>query len=303
MKQAYICKAAEGITAEQLEKIHEFTRRKLGKDELFVFSVILCDNEVDRDGERFPIASLEKLAELYKGKTGVFDHAPKAENQAARIFDAAVEAEPGMTSAGERLHRLRAWAYMARCDKNRDLILEIDAGIKKEVSVGCAVESVLCSICGSDRRGAECAHRKGEEYGGKLCHDLLVNPTDAYEWSFVAVPAQKNAGVTKTYPMGGEATPDGVTVSGARLKRLEDLAALGKRYQCELREDVVRLGMLGSPEIPPEVLGEIADKLEPAALTALRKSFAKSARERYPIGVQLARGETATEDAGGAFSI
>ena len=34
---------------------------------------------------------------------------------------------------------------------------------------------------------------------GKLCHTLLSGAKDAYEWSFVAIPAQPKAGVTKAY--------------------------------------------------------------------------------------------------------
>ena len=36
-------------------------------------------------------------------------------------------------------------------------------------------------------------------YGGKLCYFTLKAPTDAYEWSFVAVPAQRKAGVMKSF--------------------------------------------------------------------------------------------------------
>lgn len=88
MKKGEICKAvdSESVTDGQLEAINKYTRRPLGRDEVFVFSVILCDNEVDRDLERFPEESLKALGELFLGSTGVFDHAPKAENQSARIF-------------------------------------------------------------------------------------------------------------------------------------------------------------------------------------------------------------------------
>ncbi len=36
-------------------------------------------------------------------------------------------------------------------------------------------------------------------YGEKLCFMELQEPTDAYEWSFVAVPAQRRAGVVKRF--------------------------------------------------------------------------------------------------------
>ena len=76
-------------------------------------------------------------------------------------------------------------------EKNKDIILELDSGIKKEVSVGCSMGKSVCSICGSDFKS--CSHIKGKGYGGKLCYAVLSKPKDAYEWSFVAVPAQRSA--------------------------------------------------------------------------------------------------------------
>lgn len=290
-------------TQQQLGRINRYTRRNLTAGEVYIFSVVLCDNEVDRDYERFPTASLETLAGLFLGKTGVFDHAPKAENQSARIFDASVEQTEEVNSLGEPYCRLRAWAYMVRCDKNADLILEIDAGIKKEVSVGCAVESTLCAICGADRKTTACTHNKGELYGGRLCHHLLVNPTDAYEWSFVAVPAQKNAGVTKRRGSPG-AEGKTVRVDKARVERLEYLAALGERYESELRAGVLRLGLLGQPDLPAETLEQIAAKLDVEGLESLRKSFEKSAARQYPVTPQLGtRGGEKQKDAGEWFRI
>ena len=52
----------------------------------------------------------------------------------------------------------------------------------------------------ADRQEATCGHQPGKKYGGRLCYTLLEDPTDAYEWSFVAVPAQPAAGVTKATP-------------------------------------------------------------------------------------------------------
>ena len=85
---------------------------------------------------------------------------------------------------------------MLRSAENVSLINAIDGGILKEVSVGCAVRTATCSICGQGYGG--CDHRKGQEYDGKLCIAELSDGTDAYELSFVAVPAQKNSGVVKS---------------------------------------------------------------------------------------------------------
>ena len=188
------------VTVEELLKINEFTRKDLTAEDVYTFPVILCDNEIDRDNERFSIAALHKLAELFVGKTGIFDHDPSGHNQSARIYETSVITDENhpMTAAGEPYMALSAKAYMVRTAANADLIKEIDAGIKKEVSVSCCIGKCVCSVCGVNRYEGPCEHIKGKRYDGKLCYGLLDEPTDAYEWSFVAVPAQPRAGVTKS---------------------------------------------------------------------------------------------------------
>ena len=96
--------------------------------------------------------ALHTLSQLFLGKTGIFDHNMKTGNQAARIYDTAMETMEGKrTSFGEPYTRLVAKAYLPRCEKNTDLIMEIESGMKKEVSVGCAVAERICSVCGASR--------------------------------------------------------------------------------------------------------------------------------------------------------
>ncbi|MDE6595861.1 MAG: hypothetical protein K2K44_07625, partial [Oscillospiraceae bacterium] len=71
---------------ELLEKLNKFTRRELAEDEVYIFTVTLCDNEIDRDNECFSRKSLEEMAEKFIGVTGIFDHDPKGGNQTARLF-------------------------------------------------------------------------------------------------------------------------------------------------------------------------------------------------------------------------
>ena len=221
-------------TPQELEFINNYTVKPLSADEVYTFGIVLCDNEIDRDFERFDIPALEKLAELFVGKTGIFDHSMSGRDQTARIFSCRVETdESKVTSAGEKYTKLCARAYMPRSEKPAALIEEIDAGIKKETSVGCSVGRSVCSICGKDGRTDPCAHIKGREYGGKLCHRILCDPTDAYEWSFVAVPAQPAAGVTKSYRADEQTVKtvkrlscanEGVTLTGyARREPLGDM--------------------------------------------------------------------------------
>lgn len=197
-------------SSADLEQLNKFTRRQFTGDEVFIFSAVLCDNEIDRDNERFSRKSLEQLAEKFVGVTGIFDHDPKGGNQTARIFSAEVVEENRENSLGEPYVCVKANAYMVRTDSNADLIREIDGGIKKEVSVSCAAERHICSVCGTDRRVKACHHVKGRRYDGKKCFLSLEDISDAYEWSFVAVPAQVGAGVTKGFE---EDVPEDAEVS------------------------------------------------------------------------------------------
>ena len=47
---------------EELALINQMSQRTLAAEEVYTFGVRLCDNQVDRDGERFPRETLEELA-------------------------------------------------------------------------------------------------------------------------------------------------------------------------------------------------------------------------------------------------
>ena len=265
------------VTAQDLELIGALARKPLRAEEVYTFSVRLCDNEIDRDFERFVPRTLEQLAPMFVGKAGIFDHQWSARGQAARIYKTEVVREAGrMTRAGEEYVWLKGYAYMVRTDSNRDLIAEIEGGIKKEVSVGCAVEHAVCSVCGCDRTVTDCGHEKGQEYGGQLCWADLEGARDAYEFSFVAVPAQPAAGVVKTARQGAR-----------DVRQLEMEAALGRKCLEELRGEVVRLALLCDRELDGRAVKSLAGKLSFQELEELRKSYARRVGERFPLRTQL----------------
>lgn len=191
---------------EDLALINGMARRELSADEVYTFAVRLCDNEVDRDLERFDDQALEELAGLFLGAPGIFDHCWSAKDMTARLYRTQVMEEDGAVTVDGRPYRyLKGWAYMMRTGANAALIAEIDGGIKREVSVGCAVRQVLCSVCGQEL--SRCPHEKGRWYENRLCHGVLTGVADAYEWSFVAVPAQRQAGVVRSKRYGGGEPP------------------------------------------------------------------------------------------------
>lgn len=185
--------AGSPIAAADMELINGLAMQELSPDDVFTFRVEACNDLIDRDNERFPLDTLRKLAELFAGKTVICDHRWTATEQRARIYKTYIE------DRGTR-NSLIAECYMLRTESTKDMIAAIKGGILKEVSVGCAISKAVCSICGKEY--GSCGHQKGNAYNGKLCFADLCDPIDAYEMSFVAVPAQPKAGVTKSFEQG-----------------------------------------------------------------------------------------------------
>ena len=268
----------------------------MNEDELYTFSLILCDNEIDRDMEQFPTEELEKIALLFTGKTGIFDHNPKAENQCARIYRCAVERDSlKRTSVGEEYACVRADAYIPKNDNTNRLISDIDSGIKKEVSIGCAARATVCSICGHDINGPECVHKKGQIYDDALCYGKIEDIYDAYEWSFVAVPAQKNAGVIKSYNMEVDLLDSlskklelqgGLYLSDKErlellgyINGLKKLSADGELYRKQLANDILKLNAFSQNGVAPGVLSSVIERMTVDELKAFKAAFEKNEAE------------------------
>lgn len=200
-KAAYL--APQEITDAELKAINKYTLEPLTADQVFTFKAVLCDNELDRSYERFNLKALQDLKKLFMGKTVIKDHSRSADKQVARIYSTELVQSEKTTNAGELYTQLVAHCYMVKTASNADLIAEIKGGIKKEGSVGCSVTSSICSICGTDNAKTYCPHWPGRSYekegGAQVCTFTLAGARDAYEFSLVAVPAQRAAGVSKSY--------------------------------------------------------------------------------------------------------
>lgn len=182
-----------------MEAINRLTLAELKSEDVFTFKVAMCDNDIDRDYEAFTVDALKSLKDMFVGKTVVKDHDHRSDNQIARIYETELVETGEKTKSGENLVQLVAKCYMVKTAANEGIIAEIKGGIKKEVSVGCSIKSAVCSICGTDNALKGCAHWHGKTYEGVECYFMLDGAADAYELSFVAVPAQRKAGTTKSY--------------------------------------------------------------------------------------------------------
>jgi len=273
------------VSAGDLEAINRLAKTPLTAGQVYAFAVRLCDNEVDRDFERFDKAALNALGDLFVGRAGIFDHRWSAEGQTARIYRTELVHEPGRTTmAGDGYCYLKGWAYLLRTERNAELIAEIEGGIKKEVSVGCSVRRSVCSVCGA--ASGTCEHVKGQLYGGKLCYAELREPSDAYEWSFVAVPAQREAGVLKKTFGGGAGQEE--------LRRLRQEAELGRKYLSGLRREVARLALLADGD-GGRVMAGLASRLSEPELVELKKSYEDRVAAKFPVQPQLRRRDSARE--------
>ena len=133
---------------------------------------------------------------------------------------------------------------------------------------------------------------KGQVYDGKLCFMELREPADAYEWSFVAVPAQRSAGVLKRF--GQE---------DRQLARLREEAALGRKYLAELRREVVRLAMLADDRLDGGVFARAAERMEEPELLAMKGAYGAQAAKRFPAAPQLRPRSEEEQGAPEAFQV
>ena len=280
-----IKKATEAVssgvpTAAQLEAINAQAKAQLATEQVYVFSLRLCDDQADRDQERFDTAALPGLAKLFIGKTGIVDHCWSTENQVARIFETQVVQEEGISF-------IKAWAYIRRGGSNEEIIADIEAGIKKEVSVGCAMGRAVCSICGNEY--GTCGHRKGEYYDGQHCCAILQEPLDAYEFSFVAVPAQRDAGVLKAMSGRNRTLKELAEEFGAQAeyRGLFKEAELGRQYRKELETDVVKLCRILDLGADYDVLKNIMRSAAAEDLMKLKTALEAKTAEILPAVTQL----------------
>lgn len=311
MTDGYIEKGYSPVKSDY-EKIRQFTQKDFSENELYVFKLILCSNDIDRDFEKFSVKALNELSRLFVGKTGIQNHSMKAEDQAARIFEAWVEKIPGKKTAdGDDYYALKAKAYTVRTDKNESFIKEIEAGIKKEISVSCSMKKSICSICSKNKRTEHCSHVNGREYDGRLCYSILSDAFDAYEWSFVAVPAQRDAGVTKAFRLQKDdvnmnditkslKSANGDVVLSKKdaenladyIEKMQGQAELGEEYKRNLVKELVSLCAKLIPHMDLKIFEGVASVMTVKELLSFKNAFEKQQTEESIPSPQLSKGKT-----------
>ena len=157
---------------------------------------------------------------------------------------------------------------------------------------------------------------KGRLYDGQRCHQVLYEPQDAYECSFVAVPAQRAAGVVKRFQ--GEAPGDvvkrleaageeGLSLTKAQaqallaqVKQWQEQARWGRAYRERLEGDVLKYSAILQPSLPRAVMESAVKGLSVGELSQMAQTYEKMAGEKLPLKPQLApqQGRAPGEDNG-----
>lgn len=189
------------VTDKDLELINKHTLIPLNKEDVYTFKVQICDNDVDRVGDKMTDDFIKQVAEHITGVTGLKDHDWNVENQLARLYDAEVVTDDtNVTVLGEPRKYVLGKAYTL--SKNKDFIDNINAGLLKETSISFNSNNDTCSICGepmvkdaNDIGHCSNKHIAGHYYDNKLCYNKLNELEDILEWSLVAVPCQRKAGI------------------------------------------------------------------------------------------------------------
>lgn len=165
----------------RMEAINRYALRPLAPEEVAVFRLDLCNNQVDRHYSRFPDEELERVNALTPGRPLMERHDMTGTLPRGTFFRSRLHRDGNRVS-------VRPEVYVLRSAGNRDFILNIEGGVYRETSIGFSFRRPECSVCGRDLR--TCAHVPGRTYGGKPCHFVMRGVMEVLEGSVVPAGSQ-----------------------------------------------------------------------------------------------------------------
>jgi len=155
--------------------------RELDPSEYAVFTLDLCNNQIDRHFSRFPEEELKRITDLVPGRPLMERHDLRGSLPRGRFFRATLHREGEVVS-------VRPEVYVLRTAENTDFILNIEGGVYRETSIGFSFRMPECSICAKDLR--TCDHIPGRAYGADTCHFIMRDVLEVAEGSVVSAGSQ-----------------------------------------------------------------------------------------------------------------
>ncbi|MBI2424982.1 MAG: hypothetical protein HYV27_19300 [Candidatus Hydrogenedentes bacterium] len=172
---------AAGNEASTADAVNRFALRPLAPEEYAIFTMDLCNNQIDRHYSRFPMEELEVINALTPGRPLMERHDVRGSLPRGTFFQSRLHQE------GEHVS-VRPDVYVLQTEANRDFIQNIEGGVYRETSIGFSFQRPECSICGADLR--TCAHVPGRSYGAAACHFVMRGVQEVLEGSVVASGSQ-----------------------------------------------------------------------------------------------------------------
>lgn len=181
----------DDLSQDDLALINRLAPTRLRADQVYARSMYLCSNQLcETDGCRFTRQALGQIATRIVGQSVLYGH-NRATLPLARFFRAEV-VERGRDGDSRPLYFVRAWFYWLReVGGAKDLLLNIDGGVYREVSLAWKYQHWRCSICGVEN--GRCEHRPGRRYDERLCHRVIDEIGDVLEGSLVYKGADRDA--------------------------------------------------------------------------------------------------------------
>ena len=174
----------EEEATEVCEAVNRFALRPLARKEYAVFSLDLCNDQVDKHFSRFPVEELEKISSMTPGRPLMERHDVRGSLPRGTFFRSRLHHEEEHVS-------VRPDVYVLRTEGNRDFILNIEGGVYRETSIGFSFRLPECSVCGEDLR--TCNHIPGRSYGDVLCYFTMRDVLEVIEGSVVTAASQGTA--------------------------------------------------------------------------------------------------------------
>jgi len=202
------------VGEDDMERINQFAAAPLRPEQIYVRSMYLCSSQpCVSDGCQFTREALEQIAERVAGLSVLTGH-DRTSLPLARFYKAQV-VQRDSDENGEPVFFVRAWFYWLRDTTGaRDLLLNIDGGIYREVSLAWKYDSWRCSICRTPN--GLCGHRVGSSYNGRPCFRMIERITDVLEGSLVYKSADKNTFLTGARGNGDLSEEDPLLVIGEK---------------------------------------------------------------------------------------
>lgn len=161
--------------------INALTLRALTPEQVAVFSLDICNDQIDKHNSRFPQEELQRINSMIPGRPFMERHDLRGTLPRGTFFRSQLSSHDGMIS-------VRPDVFILRTEDNDGFIANIEGGVYRETSIGISFAFPQCSICSKDLR--ECRHVPGREYEGAQCHYAMRDVKEVIEGSVVPAGSQ-----------------------------------------------------------------------------------------------------------------